>query len=146
MGPTYDYTKLVTIGDSNAMQNVYFVYYFTLQGAVREMWVKECVPNALQHFRSGLLLSTKSAHCEYRKPFYLFDTILCRMHVEELCRVSVKLMFEFYCLETMALHAFGWQQVVFKNALRKTCRMPEDFSKAARAVLWPTAEEINLHP
>lgn len=140
MNHTFDHLKIVTIGDSNAMQNVYFADYFALQGTVRELWVKNCVPNGIQHFRNGLLLSTKSAHCEYRKPFYVFDAILCRMHIEELGRVSAKLVFDFYNPDNMALHAFGWQQVVFKDSQRKTCRMPDDFSIAAKSILWTPAK------
>jgi enediyne core biosynthesis thioesterase len=138
MKPTFDYKKLVTIGDTNAMQNVYFAEYFQLQGLVREHWLHECVPNSVQHLSSGLILSTKSAHCEFRKPFYVFDTILCRMHIEDLGSVSAKLVFEYYDEESASLNAFGWQRVVFKDARRKTCRMPEDFSTAAKTILWAT--------
>lgn len=139
MGPTYDYRQTVTIGGTNAMRNVYFSEYFQIQGVVRELWIKECVPNGPRHLANGLILSTKSAHCEYRAPFYLFDSILCRMHIEDLQRVSAKLVFEFYNEHTMALHAFGWQLVVFKDANRKTCRAPDDFVQAARGILWPVA-------
>lgn len=139
-GPTYDYRKVISMGDTNAMGNVYFAEYFKLQGVVREMWVKECVPNGLEHFARGLILSTKSAHCEYRKPFFLFDTVLCRMHIEDLRRVSAKLAFDFYHAETMARQAFGWQVVVFKDAQRKTCRAPEEFLLAARNILWESEQ------
>jgi acyl-CoA thioesterase FadM len=139
MESTYDYARLVTIGDTNAMQNVYFAEYFKLQGHVREMWVKHAVRNGVAHLAGGLILSTKSAHCEYRRPFYVFDTILCRMHIEDLRRVSARLVFEFYHQESGRLHAFGWQLVVFKDAGRKTCRMPEDFHVSAQAILWGKA-------
>ena len=112
---TYDYRKLVTIGDTNAMGNVYFAEYFMLQGVVRETWVRDAVANGLRHLADGLVLSTRSAHCEYRKSFYVFDTIVCRMHVEELARVSAKLVFEFYKEGAANLHAFGWQHIVFKD-------------------------------
>lgn len=138
MGQTYNYEKLVTIGDTNAMQNVYFAEYFKLQGIVREMWVNDCIPSAIAYFAQGFILSTKSAHCEYRKPFFLFDKMLCRMHIEELGLVRAKLVFDFYNKDTMQLNAFGWQLVVFKDANRKTCRMPDEFKKAAEEILWKT--------
>ena len=141
MGETYDFRKVISMGDTNAMGNVYFAEYFKIQGVVRELWVKECVPNGLQHFAGGLILSTKSAHCEYRKPFFLFDTVLCRMHVEELRRVSAKLVFEYYNADTMNLQAFGWQVVVFKDANRKTCRAPDDFVRAAQKIVWKEEEK-----
>ena len=35
---TYDYEYTVTMGDTNAMGNLYFLTYFKLQGYVREIW------------------------------------------------------------------------------------------------------------
>jgi len=136
MNSTFDYRTVVTLGKTNATTNVYFVEYFALQGVVRELWVKECVPNALNHFANGLILSTKNAHCDFKKPFFMFDTILCRMHIEDLQRVSAKLVFDFYKAEDMQLHATGSQVIVFKDKNRKTCRMPEEFKIAAQAILW----------
>jgi acyl-CoA thioesterase FadM len=126
---------VATLGKTNATANVYFVEYFSLQGMVRELWVKQCVPNAMRHFASGLTLSTKAAHCEFRKPFFLFDTMLCRMHIEKLQRVSARLVFNYYNEKDMQLCAFGWQTIVFKDQHRKTCRMPDDFRVAAQAIL-----------
>ena len=128
---------IVTLGKTNATQNVYFAEFFSLQGVVRELWVKECVQNSVQYFSQGLLISTKSAHCDFKKPFYCFDTILCRMHIEELQRVSAKLVFEFCHDQTQECHVTGWQVVVFKDQQRRTCRMPDDFRQAAHAILWP---------
>jgi len=140
MYPTYDYRKIITLGDTNALGNVYFAEYFVMQGATREQWVRECVPDGLDHLRRGLVLSTKSAHCEYRKPFYPFDITLCRMHFENLRRVSVKLVFEVFEESSAVLHAHGWQVVVFKDAHRKTCEMPTSFRDAARELLWPASK------
>lgn len=139
--PVYTHEKLITIGNTNAMQNLYFAEYFTLQGSVREMWLHDCVPNALQYFADGLILSTKSAHCDYKKPLFVFDTVLCCMHIEDLGRVSAKLVFDFYDGKTRELKATGWQQVVFKDSNRKTCRMPEEFRIAAQAILWKAEQD-----
>lgn len=140
MKPTFDQRMEVTFGQSNATGNVYFLEYLRLQGIARELWVKHCVANAKTHLASGLLLSTKSVHCDFKKPFFTFDTILVRMHVEELQRVSALLVFEYLDADTGALHATGWQIIVFKNASRRTCRMPEDFREAALKITWPATE------
>jgi len=132
---TYDYRHRVTLRETNAFGNVYFSVYFEVQGATRELWVRDCVLKNDSRLDGSLVLSTKSAHCDYKAPFYLFDTILCRMHIEELRRVSAKLVFEYYCEETMQLHARGWQVVVFKDSNRKTCRAPTEFMDAALSVL-----------
>jgi acyl-CoA thioesterase FadM len=137
MNPTFDYRMVVTLGKTNATTNVYFVEYFAIQGVVRELWVKHCVPNAQNHFAKGLILSTKSARCDFKKPFFLFDTILCRMHVEDLQRVSAKLVFDFYREDgDVEPHATGSQIIVFKDMNRKTCRMPDDFKRAGEAICW----------
>lgn len=135
---TYDYRKVATVGDTNAMGNVYFVEYFALQGTVRELWVRDCVANGPEHLLQGLVLSTKTAHCEYRKPFYLFETIVCRMHFEEVRQVSMRLAFEFFADDLPERRAFGWQVVVFKDKERRTCRAPDDFVVAAKSLLWAT--------
>jgi acyl-CoA thioesterase FadM len=136
MRPTYDFEKLITLGDSNAMQNCYFAEYFKIQGVVREQWVCEKVEGAMEHFSKGLILSTTAAHCDYHKPLFVFDLMLCRMHVEELKPVRAKLVFEFFNKKTMELSATGWQIVVFQDATRKTRRMPPEFDNAVKAILW----------
>lgn len=136
MNNYYEYVIPVTIGKTNATQNVYFSEYFALQGLVRELWMKDCVRNAMNFFSEGFLISTKSAHCDYKIPFFVFDTISCRMHIESLKRVSAKLVFEFINQKSKKVCATGWQIVVFKNFSRKTCRIPEDFLEAASQILW----------
>ena len=69
MYKSFEYRTTVTIGDTNLFQNMYFANYFKVQGRVRELWVHECVPNAVKHLSEGLILITKSAHCDYKKDF-----------------------------------------------------------------------------
>ena len=47
MGKIYEYRTTVTIGDTNLLQHMYFVQFFTLQGITRDLWVKECVQGGL---------------------------------------------------------------------------------------------------
>jgi len=127
---TYDYESTVTMGDTNAMGNLYFLNYFKLQGHVRELWLKHNVENYTKHIEQDLLLSTKSAHCDYKIPFFLYDELVIKLYFSELQRVSVKLNFDFYHKEKTPVCAWGWQLVVFKDKNRKTCRMPSDFTEA----------------
>jgi len=133
--PLFEYEYVVTMGDVNTMENCYFLKYFELQGHVRELWLKQYLSNC-NEVLANHLLSTKSAHCDYKIPFFLYDTIVVRFHVSDLQRVSVNLHFDFYQKGSDILHATGLQQVVCKDLARKTCRMPAElmsaFSKFAR--------------
>ena len=136
MNETFDHTLIATIGDTNAMGNVYFAKYFSIQGTVRELWVNERVPDAGKVLSTGILMSTKSAHCEYKIPFFTFDTIVCKMHFEDLQRVSVVAVFDFFKEGDDQKYAYGFQKIVFKDENRKTCRMPESFRMAAEEICW----------
>jgi len=130
MGNFFDFEKVVTIGDTNAMQNLYFSEYFKIQGTVRELWVKDHVPNYQKYFKEGLLLSTKYAHCDYIKPFFLYDILICRMYIIKIGLVRAKIGFDFINKATNELSATGYQLIVFKDHNRKTCAMPDGFKEA----------------
>lgn len=136
MKPYYAIRKWVTFGDTNAMQNLYFATYFQLQGQVREEWLATCVPQVQESLQQGIVLSTKTAHMDYIKPFFTLEELECRMHFEALGLVRVKLVFEFYRPGKEQLHAKGWQLVVFKDANRRTCAIPENFLAAIKQYLW----------
>ncbi|MBP1598173.1 MAG: hypothetical protein H6Q05_3550 [Acidobacteria bacterium] len=78
-GKNYEYRTTVTIGDTNLLQYMYFVHFFTLQGITRDLRVKEVVSGGLESIKNGLVLITRSARCEYKKDFYLYDRVLVRM-------------------------------------------------------------------
>lgn len=133
--PTFNYEYIITMGDTNAMGNVYFANYFKLQGHVREVWLKNCVSNYAEHIKSDLVLSTKSAHCDFKIPLFIYDEILVKLYFSDLQRASVKLNFDFYLKGKSELYASGWQVVVFKNKDWKICRMPLDFTIAFKKYL-----------
>ena len=129
---SYEYT--VTMGDVNAMGNFYFLKYFELQGHVRELWLKHDIPNCLEVLNHHLL-STKSAHCDFKVPFFLYDIIVVKMFTTDVQRVSAKLHFHFYLKGNDSLRASGYQMVVCKDKDRKTCRMPVSLVNALKALL-----------
>ncbi len=132
MGKIYEYRTTVTIGDTNLLQHMYFVHFFTLQGITRDLWVKECVPGGLDSIKNGLALITKNAQCEYKKDFYLYDKVLVRMQIRNIRGASVELVFRFYHEETMELHAEGTNEIVFANSSHRVCRIPENFRNAGK--------------
>jgi len=132
MGKIYEYRTTVTIGDTNLLQHMYFVQFFTLQGITRDLWVKECVPGGLESIRDGLVLITKNAQCEYRKDFYLYDKVLVHMQIQNMRGASTELSFKFYNEATMELHAEGTNEIVFANSSHRVCRIPHNFRNAGK--------------
>jgi len=130
MGKSYEYRTTVTIGDTNLLQHMYFVHFFTLQGITRDLWVQECVPGGLESIRDGLVLITKNAMCEYKKDFYLYDRVLVQMQIQNLRGASTELVFRFYNEATMELHAEGTNEIVFANSSHRICRIPPNFRNA----------------
>jgi acyl-CoA thioesterase FadM len=130
MGKVYEYRTTVTIGDTNLLQHMYFVQFFTLMGVARDLWVKECVPGGLDSIRDGLVLITKNAMCEYKKDFFLYDRVLVQMQIRNLRGASTELVFRFYNEDTMELHAEGTNEIVFANSSHRICRIPPNFRNA----------------
>jgi len=130
MGKIYEYRTTVTIGDTNLLQHMYFVHFFTLQGITRDLWVKECVPGGLDAIRDGLVLITKNAMCEYKKDFFLYDRVLVQMQIRNIRGASVELVFRFLKEDTMELHAEGTNEIVFANSSHRVCRIPPNFRNA----------------
>lgn len=135
MGETYQYIHTVTIGETNVFKNVYFDTIIKLQGTVRELWVKDNVENLKATLDSGLILITKTVHCDYKKDFFLYDEILCEMQISELKTALAKITFNFFHNQTRKSHAEGWQIILFADKNHKVCRMPENFHKAAKKYL-----------
>ena len=130
MGKIYEYRTIVTIGDTNLLQHMYFVHFFTLQGITRDLWVKECVPGGLVSIQQGLILITRFAQCEYKKDFFLYDRVLIQMQIRNIRGASVELVFKFYNEDTMELHAEGTNEIVFANSNHRICRIPPNFRNA----------------
>ena len=130
---SYEYRSLVTIGDMNIMGNMYFTNHFKIQGITRERWMNECVKNADKHLSNGLLLITKSAHCDYIKDYYLNDEVVCQMSVGRIRRTCFELYFNFLHGETADIHARGRQEIVFSDSNHNICKIPDNFLLAAKS-------------
>lgn len=124
---SFEYRYKVTFGDTNAMQNLYFSRYFDIQGHVRELWLASAIKNYKSHHHGEGILSTRTASCDYKVPYYPFDDLICRMHFSKLRAVSATCVFEFYKEGNEKLCAVGKQELVFKDLNRKTRKIPEHF-------------------
>jgi acyl-CoA thioesterase FadM len=130
-GKKFTYATTVTIGDTNLLQNMYFSNFFRIQGIVRELWVSQAVEDPMQPIKDGMVLITKSAHCDYYKDFYLYDKIYVVMQIKKLRNASAELEFKFFNADTNTLHAEGYQQIVFAGPDHKICRIPDNYLRAA---------------
>lgn len=131
MSRYFEFVTTATIEDTDFTQSVYFAHFFRIQGQTRELWVHQAVRNSQQLLRDGLLLTTRSASCDFRRHFRLFDTIACRMQIRQLRKASAELVFRFHHAVSGELHAEGAQRVAFADPTGRVCKMPEEFREAA---------------
>ncbi len=133
MTKKYFYYTTVTIGDTNVLQNMYFLNHFKLTGVARELWLRDHVPDALHAIRQGIVLITREAYCVFRKDFYLYDPIRLELWFENARNTAIDLQFAFFHNEMNDLHAEAWQTIVVVGPDHRPCRMPEMFRTACAA-------------
>jgi len=136
----YVYKTTITFGDTDLFRSVYFLNYLKIAGIVRELWVRDCVPNFNHHLDNGLLLITRNVSCDYIKPLFVFDMIRCEMTVERLRITSAELVFSFYKEGSDDLHAVGRHKIVLADRNQKLCPMPKDIFEAAKLIQWDAPE------
>jgi acyl-CoA thioesterase FadM len=134
MNKIFEYKTTVTIGDTNALQNMYFLNFFKLQGIVRELFVKKRIKNSLQDLANGMVLITKDARCNYYKDFFLFDDITVKLNFTKIGKTNTRLNFQYFNSKTKELHANGSQTIVFADHQHKVMKIPDHWRDA-----------INLH-
>jgi len=130
MSKEYIYKTCVTIGDTNVLQNMYFVNHFKIVGKVRELWVRDCVKNFNDSLQGGLLLGTRRAACEYYHDYFLYDEIIVKMQFTQIKGVSTELLFKFYKNDSKDIYASSSQTIVFLNRSHELVRIPENFREA----------------
>ena len=130
MRKIFEYKTTVTIGDTNALQNMYFLNFFKLQGIVRELWLKQHVPGGFEDLANGMILITKDANCEFKKDLYLYDEITVKFYITQIKRTNFRIKFEFYNSNSGELHAEGNQTIVFANSQHKIIAIPDNWKDA----------------
>ena len=110
----FEHKHIVTFEETNLLGNVYFTNFFLWQGACREMFLHEHVPEVLTELTDGLSLATTRSNCEFFAEALAFDEILIRMKLLELTRSRVTMGFEYHRQNDgrTELLARGEQQVV----------------------------------
>jgi len=132
MNKTFEYKTTVTIGDTNAMQNMYYLNFFKLQGIVRELFVKKNVKSGFQDLINGMLLITKDARCNFKKDFFLYDDITVKLNFTKIRKTSIRANFDFVHSKTKELHATGSQTIVFADNQHNVIKIPDNWADAAK--------------
>lgn len=132
MNEVFEYKTIVTIGDTNALQNMYFLNFFKLQGVVRELWVKDSVKDGLADLANGMLLITKDARCNFKKDLFLYDEVTVKFYFTKINKTNTRLNFEFFNSRTNELHAEGNQTIVFANNQHKVIVIPDNWKDAIK--------------
>lgn len=132
MNEVFEYKTIVTIGDTNALQNMYFLNFFKLQGIVRELWVKDSVKEGLADLANGMLLITRDARCNFKKDLFLYDEVTVKFYFTEINKTNTRLNFEFINSRTDELHAEGNQTIVFANNQHKVIMIPDNWREAIK--------------
>jgi enediyne biosynthesis thioesterase len=91
----YEYRHVVLFQETNLVGNVYFVNHLSWQGACRERFLRDHVPELLPQLRGGLALVTVSCQCEYLSELSAFDEIAVRMTLVEVVQHRIDLRFDY---------------------------------------------------
>jgi enediyne biosynthesis thioesterase len=109
----YEHRHVVLFQETNLVGNVYFVSHIAWQGACRERFLHEHVPEILAQLRGGLALVTVSCQCEYLAELAAFDEIAIRMTLVEAVQHRIDLRFDYVRLRGSAEEpvAVGHQRI-----------------------------------
>jgi len=93
MRRAYEYRHIVGFEETNLVGNVYYVNHVKWQGRVREMFLREHVPEVLAELTHGLALATLKVSCEYLAELYAFDELIIRMRLGELSQIRISMLY-----------------------------------------------------
>ena len=96
MNRAYEYRHVVCFEETNLVGNVYYVNHLSWQGRVREMFLREHVPEIVGELSRGLSLATVRVSCEYLGELYAFDEVTIRMRLGDLTQSRMTLLFEYW--------------------------------------------------
>lgn len=142
MRASWDYRHVVTLEETNAIGNVYFVSFFRWQGLCRELFLHQAAPTVLEALRNGrLVLVTTRSSCDYFAELAPFDRVLIRMTLGELRQNRIVMRFE-YLRENEGrseIVARGEQEVACLERHEGSVR-PTPIPEELRAALAPYGE------
>jgi len=133
MRPSWDYRHVVTLEETNAVGNVYFVSYLRWQGHCRELFLEERAPGVLAALREGLALVTTRCSCEYFAELDAFDRVLVRMTLAGLRHNRLVMRFEYVREQDGDVVARGEQEIACmarEDAALRPTPVPTELSEA----------------
>ncbi len=132
MGKVYHYETTITIGETDLTGNVYYLHMMKLQAVIRELWVKDNVPDALKQLKNGLGLITRDVSCRFFHSLKLYSEVMVTFQTRRVRHTSVELVFRLYDKDNGRLCAEGMNMIGFVDSKTgRLCKMPESFRLAA---------------
>ena len=133
----YELRHVVTLQETNALGNVYFVNHLAWQGHCREMFLRERAPEIIPALSNGLMLATVKCSCEYFAELAPFDEIIMRMRLVELLPTRLSLVFDYSRVTSHGeeLVARGEQEIAClrrAGAISEPCPLPRALADALR--------------
>lgn len=92
----YEYRHIVSFAETNLVGNVYYVNHLAWQGRVREMFLRDHVPEVLADLSRGLALATVRVSCEYFTELTAFDEVIIRMRLGDHTQNRITMRFEYW--------------------------------------------------
>jgi enediyne core biosynthesis thioesterase len=143
----YQYDHVVTLDESNALGNVYFVHHLRWQGRCRELFLRDHAPDVLARLGRDLDLVTLRCSCEYLAEAFPFDHIVVKMFVASATQNRLSMRFEYWAESRMI--ARGEQAVA---CMRRTTTglspvpLPPSLREAVAAFVEPSHEARESGP
>jgi enediyne biosynthesis thioesterase len=109
----YEYRHVVGFEETNLVGNVYYVNHLRWQGRLRELFLREHVPEILHELERGLALVTVRCACEYLGELAPFDEVLICMRLSAMTQSRISMAFDYWRVADgrRELIARGEQQV-----------------------------------
>ena len=93
---TYEYRRVVTFEDTNAVGNVYWVNHLRWQGRCRELFLRDHAPEVLAQMGKAFVLVTTKCFCEYFAELAPMDEVVVRMSLAEIVQNRITMGFDYY--------------------------------------------------
>ena len=136
----YEYRHIVSFEETSLAGNVYYVNHLHWQGRVRELFLREYVPEILAELEQGMALITVRCSCDYLGELKAFDEVTVRMFLASITQNRVAMRFEYWRDgESGELVGRGEQEIACMR--RQGDRLlPAPIPKSLRDALAPFAE------
>jgi enediyne core biosynthesis thioesterase len=115
----YEYTHVVTLDETNALGNVYYLSQLRWQGHCRELFLRDHAPEVLAKIGTDFVLVTTRVSCDYYEELYPFDEVVLRMTLRSLAQNRVTMSFDYVCKDR-----HGGESLVARGEQQIACMRP----------------------